>query len=413
MSSLNETSKGMRTVIAVLGRRNAGKSSLINALVGFDLAIVSGVPGTTTDPVEKAVELNPLGPCLLIDTAGIDDDSELGAMRIQKTNQVLENADIGLLVVGDGKITDYEEDLVAALTLQKKPFIVVINKIDLERYRGVEQTVQEKGWPYVLVSTVDGRGIAALKDLIRNQKDAGRLEDPGLLDGIVKPGDMVVLVVPIDSGAPKGRLILPQVQTLRNVLDYQASALVVTEKELAKQMDKLSSPPDLVITDSQAVLEVHQQLPDYIPLTTFSIIFSRYKGDLPSLAAGARAIDSLDNGDMVLIAEACTHHPFHEDIGRVKIPRWMRQFTGKDIDFQVTAGPAFPKDLKDYKLIVQCGGCTITRRSYLNRMEQAEQAGVPITNYGIAISYMQGVLDRTLSLFPELQNEKRWHKAQG
>jgi [FeFe] hydrogenase H-cluster maturation GTPase HydF len=217
----------MRTVIAVLGRRNAGKSSLINALVGFDLAIVSGVPGTTTDPVEKAVELNPLGPCLLIDTAGIDDDSELGAMRIQKTNQVLENADIGLLVVGDGKITDYEEDLVAALTLQKKPFIVVINKIDLERYRGVEQTVQEKGWPYVLVSTVDGRGIAALKDLIRNQKDAGRLEDPGLLDGIVKPGDMVVLVVPIDSGAPKGRLILPQVQTLRNVLDYQASALVV------------------------------------------------------------------------------------------------------------------------------------------------------------------------------------------
>ena len=402
MSSLNETSKGMRTVIAVLGRRNAGKSSLINALVGFDLAIVSGIPGTTTDPVEKAVELNPLGPCLLIDTAGIDDDSELGPMRVQKTNQALANADIGLLVIGDGKITDYEESLVTALTSQNKPFVVVINKIDLGRYRGVEQTVQDKGWPYVLVSTVDGRGITALKDLLRNQKDVGRLEDPGLLAGLIKPGDVVVLVVPIDTGAPKGRIILPQVQTIRAVLDSHASALVVTEKELAGQMHKLKSPPDLVITDSQAVLEVSQQLPEHVPLTTFSILFSRYKGDLPSLVAGARAIDSLEDGDVVLIAETCTHHPLTDDIGRIKIPRWMRDYTGKELDFQVSPGPAFPKDLREYKLIVQCGGCTITRRSYMNRLQQAQQEQVPITNYGIAISYMQGVLNRTLAPFPEL-----------
>lgn len=392
----------MRTVIAVLGRRNAGKSSLINALVGFDLAIVSGIPGTTTDPVEKAVELNPLGPCLLIDTAGIDDDSELGPMRVQKTNQALANADIGLLVIGDGKITDYEESLVTALTSQNKPFVVVINKIDLGRYRGVEHTVQDKGWPYVLVSTVDGRGITALKDLLRNQKDVGRLEDPGLLAGLIKPGDVVVLVVPIDTGAPKGRIILPQVQTIRAVLDSHASALVVTEKELAGQMHKLKSPPDLVITDSQAVLEVSQQLPEHVPLTTFSILFSRYKGDLPSLVAGARAIDSLEDGDVVLIAETCTHHPLTDDIGRIKIPRWMREYTGKELDFQVFPGPAFPKDLREYKIIVQCGGCTITRRSYMNRLQQAQQEQVPITNYGIAISYMQGVLNRTLAPFPEL-----------
>ncbi len=404
MSSLNETSKGMRTRIAVLGRRNAGKSSLINALVGFDLAIVSDVPGTTTDPVEKAVEINPLGPCLLIDTAGIDDESELGPMRIQKTNQVLASADMGLLVIGDGEITDYEESLAAALTSHNKPFIVVINKTDLEQYHDVEQTVQNRGWSYVLVSTVDGRGMPTLKDLLRNQKDVGRLEDPGLLTGLVKPEDVVILVVPIDTGAPKGRIILPQVQTIRDILDNHASALVVTEKELTRQMDKLSSPPDLVITDSQVVLEVSRQLPEHIPLTTFSIIFSRYKGDLPSLVTGARAIDSLDHGDMVLIAEACSHHPSHEDIGRVKIPRLMRKYTGKDLEFQISPGAVFSTDLKAFKLIVQCGGCTITRRSYMNRLQQAQQEGVPITNYGIAISYMQGVLNSTLSPFPEMRS---------
>lgn len=392
----------MRTAIAVLGRRNAGKSSLINALVGFDLAIVSDIPGTTTDPVEKAVEINPLGPCLIIDTAGIDDEGELGQKRIQKTRQVLEAADIGLLVIGDGQWTNNEEEITAQLKSQHKPIIVVVNKTDLVEYDELANYLAAKQLDFVLTSTLNGTGINTLKELLRTQKEAGRLEEPGLLGDLLLPGDLVMLVIPIDTGAPKGRLILPQVQTIRDILDNNAAAMIVKEDDLSAKLAKLAGPPNLVIADSQVILKVSQQVPDFIPLTTFSILFSRFKGDLPALAAGARAIDTLQDGDTVLIAEACSHHAMSDDIGRVKIPRWMRDYTGKNLYFEISSGPVFPKDLKAFKLIVQCGGCTITRRSYINRLQHAAESSVPITNYGVAISYMQGVLNRSLSPFPEI-----------
>jgi [FeFe] hydrogenase H-cluster maturation GTPase HydF len=402
LSNLNETPKGMRTVIAVSGRRNAGKSSLINALVGFDLAIVSEVPGTTTDPVEKAVEINPLGPCLLIDTAGIDDDSELGQSRIQKSHAVLEKADIGLIIIGDGQWTDYEENLSAEFKAREKPIIIVINKCDLSPGRDLQKLLTDKGFDYILTSTVDKSGIKLLKDRLGMIEGAGRLEGPALLQGVIKPGDLLVLVVPIDSGAPKGRLILPQVQTIRDILDNNASALVVKQDQLADTLDKLSSPPDLVITDSQIVLPVSETVPATVPLTTFSILFSRFKGNLSKMAAGAAAINSLQDGDKILIAEACTHHAMNDDIGRIKIPSWIKQYTGKSLEFDICSGPDFPDSLHNYKLIIQCGGCTITRRNYLNRIDRAMQAGVPISNYGIAISFVQGVLSRSLSPFTDL-----------
>ncbi|MDD3853599.1 MAG: [FeFe] hydrogenase H-cluster maturation GTPase HydF [Syntrophomonadaceae bacterium] len=402
MSNLNETPKGMRTVIAVLGRRNAGKSSLINALVGFDLAIVSDIPGTTADPVEKAVEINPLGPCLIIDTAGIDDDSELGQIRIQKSHAVLEKADIGLIVIGDGKWTDYEEALSAELKANHKPVIIVINKNDLSTSLDLQQLLTDKGFDYILTSAADKSGITQLKERLGSIEGAGRLEEPALLKGIIKPGGLAVLVVPIDSGAPKGRLILPQVQTIRDILDNNASALVVKQDQLADTLHRLSSPPDLVITDSQIVLTVSEIVAGTVPLTTFSILFSRFKGDLFKMTAAAAAIDSLQDGDKILIAEACTHHAMSDDIGRTKIPRWITQYTGKNMDFEICSGPDFPDNLNHYQLIIQCGGCTITRRNYLNRIERATQAGIPITNYGIAISYVQGVLSRSLSPFADL-----------
>lgn len=401
MSGLSETSKGLRTAIAVLGRRNAGKSSLINSLVGFDLAIVSDVPGTTTDPVDKAVEIQPLGPCLMIDTAGIDDSGDLGQRRVQKTLQVIEDADVGLLVIGDGRWSDYEETMLQQLRSQAKPVIIVINKTDLCHYSQLLQEVEQRELTYVLTSTLLHQGIDTLKNIIRSLKDVGRLEDPSIIGDLVRAGDLIILVVPIDLGAPKGRLILPQVQVIRDILDNDAGALVVKERELADTLNRLVQPPKLVITDSQVVLKVSGDVPSQVPLTTFSMLFARFKGDLPALVKGARSIDSLRDGDRILIAEACTHHALADDIGRVKIPRWIMQYTGKEIYFDIAAGPKFPDHLEDYRLIVQCGGCTITRRAYMNRIIRAAEAGIPITNYGVAISYVQGVLDRALSPFPE------------
>lgn len=404
MSNLNETPRGMRIAIAFLGRRNAGKSSLLNALVGYDLAIVSDQAGTTTDPVDKAVEINPLGPCLVIDTAGIDDTGELGQKRIEKTNAVVSNADVGLIIIGDGQWTSYEEELVAALQGKQKPIIVVLNKNDRFDYRELEIMLQERKLDYVTTTAVTDEGIADLKQKIRELKNVSGLEDPSIIGDIIKAGDLVLLVVPIDTGAPKGRLILPQVQTIRDILDNDATAIVVKESELADTLAKLGNPPDLVITDSQVVLKVAGIVAEEIPLTTFSTVFSRFKGDLRQMVNGVQTIDKLQNGDKILIAEACTHHAMADDIGRVKIPRWIVNYTGKKLQFELAAGSAFPADIKDYRLILQCGGCTISRTAYGNRLQTAAAMGIPITNYGVAISYVQGVLSRVIRPFPELQD---------
>jgi len=404
MSNLNETSKGMRIAIAFLGRRNAGKSSLLNALVGYDLAIVSDQAGTTTDPVDKAVEINPLGPCLVIDTAGIDDIGELGQKRVEKTNAVIKDADVGLIIIGDGQWTDFEEELVTTLQGKQKPVIVVLNKTDCIDYSEMETVLQERKLDYVTTMAVKNEGIAELKQKIRELKNVSGLEDPSIIGDIIKAGDLVLLVVPLDLGAPKGRLILPQVQTIRDILDNDANAIVVKERELADTLDKLAVPPDLVITDSQVVLKVAGDIPEEIPLTTFSTVFSRFKGDLRQMVNGVQTIDKLQNGDKILIAEACTHHAMADDIGRVKIPRWISNYTGKKLQFDTAAGPSFPTDIKDYSLILQCGGCTISRTAYGNRLLTAAGLGIPITNYGIAISYVQGVLPRVIRPFPELQD---------
>lgn len=404
MSGLDQTTKGMRVAIAFLGRRNAGKSSLINALVGFDLSIVSDVPGTTTDPVDKAVEINPLGPCLVIDTAGLDDVGELGKKRIERTKRVVKDADVGIIIVGDGRWTPYEEEILNELKAKEKPVVVALNKSDLYDYLEVEETLKDKGIDYVHTVATANQGIDELKERLRELKKIRKIEDPTIIGDLLKGGDMVVLVVPIDLGAPKGRLILPQVQTIRDVLDNDASALIVKERELSYTLSRLACPPRLVITDSQVVLKVAGDVPEEVDMTTFSIIFARFKGDLRQMVLGAKAIDSLQDGDKVLIAEACTHHALADDIGRVKIPRWIRQYTGRDVKFDVAAGPVFPSNVKDYKLIIQCGGCTITRTAYLNRIETAVAKGVPITNYGVAISYVQGVLKRTIRPFPEVRD---------
>lgn len=404
MSDLNQTPRGMRTAIAFLGRRNAGKSSLLNAMVGYDLAIVSDVAGTTTDPVQKAVEISPLGPCNVIDTAGIDDVGALGRQRIEKTREVINDSDVGLIIVGDGKWTEFEEDIYQVLKEKNKPIIGVVNKVDLTPANGLERIFSEHGIDFVKTSVTENSGISDLKDKIRALKKVERFEDVSIIGDIINAGDLVLLVVPIDLGAPKGRLILPQVQTIRDILDNDASAIVVKERELADTLDKLAERPRLVITDSQVVLKASGDVPDDIPLTTFSTVFSRFKGDLRKMVEGVMAIEELKNGDRVLIAEACTHHALSDDIGRVKIPRWITQYTGKNLKFEVSAGPSFPPNLEDYRLVLQCGGCTITKQAYINRIDTAVAQGVPITNYGIAISYVQGVLPRIIRPFPEMRD---------
>lgn len=404
MSSLHETSRGMRIALAFLGRRNAGKSSLLNALVGYDLAIVSDQAGTTTDPVNKAVEINPLGPCLVIDTAGIDDVGELGKQRIKKTQAVIKDADVGLIIIGDGQWTAFEEDILGKLQSKGKPVIIVLNKTDFHPYTELEKTLQQRKLNYVSTIATANEGINELKQQIRELKNVTGLEEPSIIGDLIQGGDLVLLVVPLDLGAPKGRLILPQVQTIRDILDNDGSAIVVKERELADTLDKLSVPPRLVITDSQVVLKVAGDVPEDIPLTTFSTVFSRFKGNLRQLVEGVYDIDKLQNGDRVLIAEACTHHAMADDIGRVKIPRWISQYTGKKLQFDLAAGPNLPDNINEYHLIMQCGGCTISRTAYQNRQEAAATLGIPMTNYGIAISYVQGVLPRIIRPFPELQD---------
>ncbi|HAG08918.1 MAG TPA: [FeFe] hydrogenase H-cluster maturation GTPase HydF [Desulfotomaculum sp.] len=404
-TTLNQTPRGSRLHIAIFGRRNAGKSSLINALTNQNIAIVSAIPGTTTDPVYKSMEILPLGPVVLIDTAGIDDVGQLGALRIEKALAVLAKTDLMLLVIDPAlEAGIYEEEVIARAIENNVPVIGVLNKIDLYPQEALSLTpeLREKlNLPVVAVSASTKQGIDALK-LAMIKAAPKDWVAPTILGDLISPQDTVVLVVPIDLAAPKGRLILPQVQTIRDILDHDALALVVKERELKAALAGLKSKPRLVVTDSQAFLKVAADTPKDVLLTSFSILFARYKGDLPTLAAGARAIEELEPGDKVLVAEACTHHRVEDDIGTVKIPRWLRQIVGGPLDFNWVSGLELPANLKDYKLIIHCGACMINRKEMLHRLMQAKTNGVPIVNYGVLIAYVHGILKRALAPFPEV-----------
>ena len=398
---MQDTPKGLRLHIGLFGKRNSGKSTLMNALIGQSVSIVSAHPGTTTDPVEKAYELAPLGAVVFIDTAGLDDEGELGALRVQKTRAVLERVDLALIVVDDGRVGTLERALIATLREQKTPFVVVFNKADLAQPDKAQLIdLAADNVESAVVCAAQGSGIDLLKEAMFRQAPESGLEDARLIGDLIGPGDVVVLVVPIDLGAPKGRLILPQVQTLRDILDSDATGMMVKERELPDALARLTAPPKLVVCDSQVVLKVAADTPREIPLTTFSILMARFKGDMIGLAEGAGAIQRLQPGDRVLISEACSHHALADDIGRVKIPRWLRQFAGGNLEIDVKSGRDFPDDLSPYSLIIQCGGCTVTRRQMLARQYRAIRQGVPMTNYGMAISVVQGVLDRSLHCFP-------------
>lgn len=394
MSGMNQTPTGERIHIAFFGRRNAGKSSLVNAFTGQQISIVSDVKGTTTDPVYKAMELLPLGPVQIIDTPGIDDEGALGALRVRRTRQVLNKTDLAIIVTDATIPTDpTEEELMSIIKEKGIPFISVRTKADLL------DTVPDDGSFYVSAKT--GWNIHALKELAA----ASVRQEPNrhpLVADLLSPGDIVVLVVPIDKAAPKGRLILPQQQTIRDILDAGASALVCRDSELAETLEKLSAPPKLVITDSQVFAKVSKIVPRDLPLTSFSILMARYKGDLSLAAAGAAAVDLLRDGDRVLIAEGCTHHRQCDDIGTVKIPNWIRSYTGAKPEFCFTSGNDFPDDVSGYQLVIHCGGCTLPPREMRYRLRCCIDQGVPVTNYGILIAHLNGILKRTLEPFSQV-----------
>lgn len=392
--------RSVSTHIALFGRRNAGKSSLINALTGQNISIVSDRLGTTTDPVYKSIELFPLGPCVLIDTAGLDDTGELGELRREKSLEVLGRTDIAVYVADAQTGLDaQEEDFLCQLQKRGLPVVLVWNKSDLTDAPAPKDAIA--------VSTQTGQGLSLLIETLSNLRPERKA--PGVLDGLVSPGDLVLLVTPIDSSAPKGRLILPQQQVLRALLELGAPALVVQPEEIPLALTTLKAPPALVITDSQAFARVSELVPREIPLTSFSILFARAKGDLAELAAGARAIAALRDGDRVLIAEACTHHRQEDDIGKVKIPRWLRRKTGKNLQFEFCSGLTYPKNLPEYALVVHCGACMINRAEMLSRIRQAQELGVPIVNYGVLIACVTGILDRVLEPIPEIGKKEELH----
>jgi [FeFe] hydrogenase H-cluster maturation GTPase HydF len=412
---MDNTPKGNRLHIALMGRTNAGKSSLLNLITGQDIAIISSIAGTTTDIVEKAMELLPLGPVLFLDTAGLNDVSELSAARLHKTSRVFDRADVILLVTEPDSWSEYEDAVLAKAKTNRIPVLVVINKIDVRPPSADHLTmIGRKGTPVMTVSCIDAFRrndyLESLKRRLLEIAPADFIAAPAIIGDLIAPGGLAVLVVPIDLQAPKGRLILPQVQTIRDALDNDAAVLVVKERELASQMANLNRPPDIVVCDSQAILKVSADVPGNIPCTTFSILLARQKGDLPAMARGAAAIEDLQSGDRILIAEACTHHALEDDIGRVKIPRWLRQYLGIDIQIDISSGRDYPDNLVQYKLIIHCGACMLTRREMLTRLHKAVDAKVAITNYGVAISFLQGVIKRTLGPFPgaRLAFEREW-----
>ncbi len=398
--SLNETVSAERLHIAFFGKRNAGKSSLVNAVTGQKLAVVSDVPGTTTDPVKKAMELLPLGPVVIIDTPGYDDEGELGALRVEKTNEILEKTDVAVLVY-DASVGIRAEDqaLLEKLKVRKLPVVLAANKCDLASV-GAAIGRPPEGEAPMLVSALTGEGVRELKERLAALGRTAKAPKYILAD-LVSPGDRVILVTPIDESAPKGRLILPQQLTLRELLDLHCVPICCQVEELSVLLDALNTPPRLVVTDSQAFGRVSPLVPVSIPLTSFSILFARYKGELRQLAEGARALSALKDGDRVLISEGCTHHRQCNDIGTVKIPGWVRNYTGKALDFSFTSGGEFPEELSAYDLVIHCGGCMLNEAAMKHRMEVARRCGVPMVNYGVAIAQMHGILARSLELFTD------------
>ena len=402
---LNQTPMSERTHIGFFGKRNAGKSSVMNAVTGQELAVVSDVKGTTTDPVYKSMELLPLGPVVMMDTPGIDDEGELGSMRVRKSYQVLNKTDAAVLVI-DGTVGASAEDETLLERIRKKniPFIVVINKKELAD-TATEEVVKRRltldDGQLVLVSAANGEGIHELKERIAS---IARVEEPAkyLVRDLLEPSDIAVLVVPIDSAAPKGRLILPQQQTIRDILEADAVSVVVKENGVKNALGQLNKKPKMVITDSQVFAQVAADTPEDIQLTSFSILMARYKGNLEQAVRGVTALDGLEDGDMVLISEGCTHHRQCDDIGTVKIPRWIREYTGKDVQIVTSSGTEFPDDLKKYKLIIHCGGCMLNEREMKYRLSCAADQGVPMTNYGIMIAYVKGILKRSVQIFPDI-----------
>ena len=408
---MQETPKGSRPHIGVFGRRNVGKSSLINALTNQELALVSDIAGTTTDPVYKAMELLPLGPVMMIDTAGIDDEGELGELRVKKSVEVIRKTDLAVLVIDNQhEIADYEKMLLKKFSENETPVVVAVNKSDLAvvEQKSIEKIKEEYDLEAVAVSAEDGSGIEKLRDKIA-EKTPQDDEEMFIIGDLINPGDTVVLVTPIDTAAPKGRLILPQVQTIRDVLDHDGMSIVTKERELKLALDNLKEKPKLVVTDSQAFMKVDADVPDDILMTSFSILFARFKGDLEIFLKGARKLKELTVNDRVLIAEACTHRRQADDIGTVKIPRWLRQKVGSDLQFDHVSGREYPENLKDYDLILHCGGCMLNQKEVISRLREADQAGIPVINYGMAIAQLHGILDRALKPFPHIH--RLWQKG--
>ena len=397
-NNLNETPDANRLHIAFFGRRNAGKSSVVNAVTGQNLSIVSDVKGTTTDPVSKAMELLPIGPVLIIDTPGIDDAGLVGELRVKKAKQILNKTDIAVLVVdGSAGKSEFDEELIGIFQDKNIPYIVVYNKSDLKLQDNLRKNE-------IAVSALNGSNIYELKEKIaayaKQENNTKRI-----IGDLLKPTDIVVLVTPIDGSAPKSRMILPQVQTIRDILDANAVCITVQPNQLSFALESLKVKPKLVVTDSQVFGKVKSLVPDEILLTSFSILMAAFKGFLKPAVQGAASIEKLKNGDFVLISEGCTHHRQCEDIGTVKLPEWLKRYTGKELSFQFTSGGEFPENLKKYALVVHCGGCMLNEKEMLYRQSFAENQNVSFTNYGTAIAYMNGILKRSLEIFPEIQNK--------
>ena len=398
--SLNATPSGERVHIGFFGKRNAGKSSVVNAVTGQELAVVSDVKGTTTDPVTKAMELLPIGPVMIIDTPGIDDEGMLGELRVKKTKQILNKTDIAVLVVDSQQgITEVEQELIELFKAKDLKYLLVYNKMDLLETNDAMQFEENS----CQVSAVTNEGIEQLKERI-GKLAATEEKETHIVADLIQPNDFIVLVTPIDSAAPKGRLILPQQQTIRDILDRGAISIVTKETELKHTLEHIGKQPAMVITDSQAFASVAQDTPDEIPLTSFSILMARYKGQLEGAVYGAAAIGSLQDGDTVLISEGCTHHRQCGDIGTVKLPRLLEKTTGKKLQYKFTSSTEFPEDLSSYQLVIHCGGCMLNEREMKYRQKCAADQGIPFTNYGIAMAYMQGILKRSIAVFPTLQN---------
>jgi [FeFe] hydrogenase H-cluster maturation GTPase HydF len=399
---LRATSKAFRLHIGFFGRRNVGKSSLLNAITRQYVSIVSEVAGTTTDPVEKPMELLPIGPVLFVDTAGVDDVGALGAQRIEKTRLAIARSDIGVLVTEAGVWGEFEERLLAELRSHSIPVLVALNKSDLRRDTGeqVARFLREK-LPWIELSATTGEGVDAFREKLWELAPAEASESPVVIRDLVGPDETAVLVMPIDKEAPKGRIKQLQAQAIRDLLDGEASCVVVKDGGLVRVLNNMKTPPTLVVTDAQVFDKVAKAVPDSVPLTAFSILLSRLKGDLVAQTKAALAVDSLRPGDKVLIGESCTHHPIEEDIGRVKIPRWLRQCVGGDLHFTHVKGRDFPQDLSPYKLVIHCGACMWNRQEMLNRIRECQRQNVPITNYGLVIAHALGILERALEPFPE------------